>query len=131
MFGRTDIKRQGEGDPLLRSHEWYEKRSPRQICRSLKMSVLSSSTRERSSSSTRTPISSKKMNRIITAEDNCKTADEGAEILARVADKAMDYLEDAERISCLDLPTPVSPPLQNACMLGRDTIAKVVKSMMQ
>ena len=75
--------------------------------------------------------SAKKTARLVTAEDSCVTCGVGAEILARVTEKAMDYLEGAERVACPDVPAPFSPPLQKAYMPGTDTIVRAVKRMLQ
>lgn len=75
--------------------------------------------------------SAKKTARLLTAEDSCVTCGVGAEIVARVTEKAMDYLENAERVACPDVPAPFSPPLQKAYMPGSDTIVRAVKRMMR
>ena len=73
----------------------------------------------------------KKTTRLITAEDSCVTCGVGAEIVARVTERAMDCLENVVRIACPDIPAPFSPPLQKAYMPGKETIAKAVRGIMQ
>jgi pyruvate/2-oxoglutarate/acetoin dehydrogenase E1 component len=73
----------------------------------------------------------RKTTRLITAEDSCVTCGVGAEIVARVTERAMDFLENVVRIACPDIPAPFSPPLQKAYLPGKEMIAEVVKGMMQ
>jgi pyruvate/2-oxoglutarate/acetoin dehydrogenase E1 component len=73
----------------------------------------------------------KKTARLITAEDSCVTCGVGAEIVARVTERAMDSLENVVRIACPDVPAPFSPPLQNAYVPGKETITKAVRGIMQ
>ena len=68
--------------------------------------------------------------RLITAEDSCSTCGVGAEIVARITERAMDYLEGIERVACPDTPAPFSPPLQKAYMPGRDLIVRAVKKIL-
>lgn len=73
----------------------------------------------------------RKTGRLITAEDSCKTAGVGAEIVAQITERAMDYLEAVERVACPDAPAPFSPPLQAAYMPGKDAIIKSVKKILR
>jgi pyruvate dehydrogenase E1 component beta subunit len=73
----------------------------------------------------------KKTARLVTAEDSCITCGVGAEVVARVTERAMDCLENVVRIACPDIPAPFSPPLQKAYMPGKETIAKAVRGIMQ
>jgi pyruvate/2-oxoglutarate/acetoin dehydrogenase E1 component len=73
----------------------------------------------------------KKTARLVTAEDSIVTCGVGAEIVARVTERAMDCLENVVRIACPDIPAPFSPPLQKAYMPGKETIAKTVRGIMQ
>jgi len=72
----------------------------------------------------------KKTARLVTAEDSCVTCGAGAEVVARVTEKAMDSLENVARIACPDIPAPFSPPLQKAYIPGKETIVKAIKEMM-
>ena len=71
----------------------------------------------------------KKTARLVTAEDSCTTCGVGAEVVARIAERAMDYLEGIERVACPDIPAPFSPPLQKAYIPGREKIVEAVKRM--
>jgi pyruvate/2-oxoglutarate/acetoin dehydrogenase E1 component len=71
----------------------------------------------------------KKTARLITAEDSCVTCGVGAEIVARVTERAMDSLENVVRIACPDIPAPFSPPLQKAYMPGKEMIERAVREM--
>lgn len=73
----------------------------------------------------------RKTARLVTAEDSCVTCGVGAEIVARVTEKAMDYLENVVRIACPDIPAPFSPPLQKAYMPGKEMIAEEVRKTVQ
>ena len=73
----------------------------------------------------------KKTGRLITAEDSCRTSGVGAEILARITERAMDYLECVDRVACPDVPVPFSPPLQTAYMPGRTELVRVIKKSLQ
>ena len=73
----------------------------------------------------------KKTARLVTAEDSIVTCGVGAEIVARVTERAMDCLENVVRIACPDIPAPFSPPLQKAYMPSKETIAKAVRGIMQ
>jgi len=75
--------------------------------------------------------SAKKTGRLITAEDSCRTCGVGAEIVARIAERAMDYLEGIERVACPDMPAPFSPPLLKTCVPTSETIAKAARKIMQ
>ena len=73
----------------------------------------------------------KKTARLVTAEDSVVTCGVGAEVVARVTEKAMDYLENVVRIACPDIPAPFSPPLQKAYMPGKEMIAQAVRRIVQ
>jgi pyruvate dehydrogenase E1 component beta subunit len=73
----------------------------------------------------------KKTARLVTAEDSVVTCGVGAEVVARVTEKAMDYLENVVRIACPDIPAPFSPPLQKAYMPGKEMIAEAVRKIIQ
>jgi pyruvate/2-oxoglutarate/acetoin dehydrogenase E1 component len=80
---------------------------------------------------TETILSSvKKTGRLITVEDSSKTSGVGAEIVARVMENAMGYIEDVQRIACPDAPAPFTPPLQDIYMPTKRTIFDTVKKMM-
>lgn len=72
----------------------------------------------------------KKTGRLVTAEDSCRTSGVGAEIVARITEKSIGYLEGVERVACPDLPAPFSPPLQKAYMPSRNSIVDAVKRLL-
>lgn len=69
----------------------------------------------------------KKTGRLVTAEDCCRTSGVGAEVVAQIAERGMDYLEGVERVAFPDMPAPFSPPLQNAFMPSKESIIGAVK----
>jgi len=73
----------------------------------------------------------RKTGRLITAEDSCRTCGVGAEIVSRIMEKAMDFLEGIERVASPDVPVPFSPPLQEAYMPGKGAIVEAVQRIMQ
>jgi pyruvate dehydrogenase E1 component beta subunit len=73
----------------------------------------------------------RKTGRLVTAEDCCRTSGVGAEILARIAEKSLDYLERVERVASPDAPVPFSPSLQKIYMPNRTTIVEAVKRTLQ
>jgi len=131
-FGRADMKRPGTDVTVVAvSRMVGEALSAADALASEGISVEVLDPRTLVPLDTDTILSSvKKTSRLITAEDSCGTCGVGAEIVARVSERAMDYLEGIERVACPDVPAPFSPPLQKAYMPGRDTIAKAVKKMM-
>ena len=72
----------------------------------------------------------KRTGRLVTADDSCLSCGVGAEIVARVAEQAMGYLEGVERVGCPDIPVPFSPPLQSEYMPNKDDIVRAVKRIM-
>jgi pyruvate dehydrogenase E1 component beta subunit len=73
----------------------------------------------------------KKTARLVTAEDSCVTCGVGAEVVARVTERAMDSLENVLRIACPDIPAPFSPPLQRAYVPGKEIIANAVRGIVR
>lgn len=72
----------------------------------------------------------KKTGYLVTAEDCCKTSGVGAEIVARVTEEAMDFLEGVERVAAPDVPAPFSPPLQKAYLPGKASIVESIRRML-
>ncbi len=71
----------------------------------------------------------KKTGRLVTVEDGCRTSGAGAEIVSRIAEDALGYVEDIRRIACPDVPAPFSPPLQQAYMPNKETIIETVREL--
>lgn len=66
--------------------------------------------------------------RIMVVEEGPHTGGWSAEVLARVAEKALGELDDAWRVTTPDLPIPYSPPLEDSFMPTRATIVSSVLS---
>lgn len=71
----------------------------------------------------------KKTGRLVTAEDCCRTSGVGAEIIARIAERNIGYLESVERVAFPDMPAPFSAPLQDAYVPGRKAIIDAVNRL--
>jgi pyruvate/2-oxoglutarate/acetoin dehydrogenase E1 component len=54
----------------------------------------------------------------------------GAEIIARVTERATHSLENVVKIACPDIPAPFTP-LHKAYMSVKEMVAKTVRGMMQ
>jgi pyruvate/2-oxoglutarate/acetoin dehydrogenase E1 component len=130
-FGRADLKRKGDDVTVVAvSRMVGEALSAAADLESEGISVEVIDPRTLVPLDTETIISSvKKTAHLVTAEDSCRTAGIGAEILARVTENAMDYLEGVDRVACPDAPAPFSPPLQTAYMPGRAAIIQSVKKI--
>jgi pyruvate dehydrogenase E1 component beta subunit len=72
----------------------------------------------------------KRTGRLVTADDSIRSCGIGSEIVARVAEEAMGYLEGVERVGCPDIPAPFSPPLQSEYMPNKDAIVRAVKKLL-
>jgi len=72
----------------------------------------------------------KKTGRLIVAEPCCKTGGIGAEIAAMVYEEAFDYLDHpVVRVAALDIPVPVSPPLEKMVVPNEDNIVEALRNM--
>jgi len=117
-FGKADVKLQGKDLTVVAiSRLVKEAVSAGQELSAEGISVEVVDPRTLVPLDTKTIIESvKKTGRLITAEDACKTAGVGSEIVARVMENAMGYIEEVQRIGPPDIPAPFSPPLQDAYM---------------
>jgi pyruvate/2-oxoglutarate/acetoin dehydrogenase E1 component len=61
-------------------------------------------------------------NRLVVLEEGPLTGGWAGELVARVAEEALDELDDTWRITTPDGPVPYSPPLEDAFLPGRDRI---------
>jgi len=131
-FGKADIRQQGDDVTVVAiSRTVAESLSAADSLADAGISVEVIDPRTLVPLDTETIISSvRKTGRIVTVEDSCKTAGVGAEILARITENAMDYLEDAVRLAFPDIPTPFSPPLEQACLPGKERIISTIKTIM-
>ncbi|UCD95891.1 MAG: alpha-ketoacid dehydrogenase subunit beta [Candidatus Bathyarchaeota archaeon] len=72
----------------------------------------------------------KKTGRAVVVCEGCKTAGVGAEIVAVIAEEAIDYLDaPLTRVATPDTPIPFSPPLEKEVLPNRDTIIKAVRTI--
>jgi len=72
----------------------------------------------------------KKTGRLIVVEEDTKTNGWGAEVLARVAEEAIDYLDSPmKRISALDVPIPAAPPLEQYVIPSEERIVRAVREI--
>lgn len=72
----------------------------------------------------------KKTHGVVVAHEAVKTAGAGAEIAARVAEEAFDYLDaPIVRVGAPFTPVPFSPPLEQAFIPGVEQIVSAVKSL--
>jgi pyruvate/2-oxoglutarate/acetoin dehydrogenase E1 component len=63
-----------------------------------------------------------KTNRIVVVEEGPVTGGWGGEVLARVTEEALGYLDDAWRLATPNTAIPYSPPLEDAFLPGPDRI---------
>jgi pyruvate/2-oxoglutarate/acetoin dehydrogenase E1 component len=72
----------------------------------------------------------KKTGRLVVVSEDCKTAGVTAEIVAVVAEEALDYLDaPIKRVAEPDTPIPFSPPLENYVIPDETSIVKSVKEV--
>ena len=69
----------------------------------------------------------RKTNRIAVVEEGPLTGGWGGEVIARVTEEALGYLDDAWRIATPDTPIPYSPPLEDAFLPGTERIVSDVR----
>ena len=69
----------------------------------------------------------RKTNRIAVVEEGPLTGGWGGEVIARVTEQALGYLDDAWRIATPDTPIPYSPPLEDAFLPGTERIVSDVR----
>jgi len=131
-FGKADVKRQGSDATVVAvSRMVGEALAAADALETEGISIEVIDPRTLVPLDTDAIISSvKKTGRLITAEDGCRTCGVGAEIVARITERAMDYLEGVDRVACPDVPAPFSPPLQKAYMPGKTSIVESVKKML-
>jgi pyruvate/2-oxoglutarate/acetoin dehydrogenase E1 component len=130
-FGRTEVKRPGADVTVVAvSRMVAEALAAADILSSEGISVEVLDPRTLIPLDTDTILESvKKTTRLVTAEDSCITCGVGAEIVARVTERAMDCLENVVRIACPDIPAPFSPPLQKSYMPARDKLVESIKNI--
>jgi pyruvate/2-oxoglutarate/acetoin dehydrogenase E1 component len=73
----------------------------------------------------------KKTGRIVVVSEDCKTAGVSAEIAARVAEEALDYLDaPIKRVTAFDTPIPFSPPLEQFIIPNEHSIIRAIKEIL-
>jgi pyruvate/2-oxoglutarate/acetoin dehydrogenase E1 component len=63
-------------------------------------------------------------NRLLVVEEGPSAGGWAGELLAAVAERALEHLDDAWRLTMPDLPLPYSPPLEDAFLPGVDAIVR-------
>jgi len=72
----------------------------------------------------------KKTGRLVVVSEDCKTAGVSAEIVAVVAEEAIDYLDaPIKRVAEPDTPIPFSPPLEQYVIPNEKSIIKAVREV--
>jgi len=72
----------------------------------------------------------RKTGRLVCIEEGTRTGGIGAEVAARVAELAYEYLDaPIRRIAAADVPIPFSPPLEEAALPNQDDIVRTVKEL--
>jgi pyruvate/2-oxoglutarate/acetoin dehydrogenase E1 component len=72
-----------------------------------------------------------KTNRVVILHEAPMTGGAGAEIAARIAEKAFDYLDaPIKRVAALDVPTPYSPPLEAAALPNKEKLLTAVRELL-
>jgi pyruvate/2-oxoglutarate/acetoin dehydrogenase E1 component len=64
----------------------------------------------------------RKTNRLVVVEEGPLTGGWGGEVLARITEDGLGYLDDAWRLATPNTPIPYSPPLEDAFLPGADQI---------
>lgn len=73
----------------------------------------------------------RKTNRLLVAEEDCRTGGVGAEIAATVTEQAFDSLDAPPiRLASLDCPVPFSPTLERYIMPNEDDIVAATKRLL-
>jgi 2-oxoisovalerate dehydrogenase E1 component beta subunit len=72
-----------------------------------------------------------KTNRVIILHEAPLTGGAGAELAARIAEKAFEYLDaPIKRVASLDVPVPYSPPLEAAYLPNRDKVLAAARDLL-
>jgi pyruvate dehydrogenase E1 component beta subunit len=131
-FGKADVKRQGTDVTVVAiSRTVGEALSAAESLATDGIEVEVVDPRTLIPLDTETIVSSvKKTNRLVTVEDSCRTSGVGAEIVARIMEEAMDYVDGVQRVAAPDIPAPFSPPLQKAYLPDRTTIVEAIKRIL-
>jgi 2-oxoisovalerate dehydrogenase E1 component beta subunit len=72
-----------------------------------------------------------KTNRVIILHEAPLTGGAGAELAARIAEKAFDYLDaPIKRVASLDVPVPYSPPLEAAYLPNKEKVLAAARELL-
>jgi pyruvate/2-oxoglutarate/acetoin dehydrogenase E1 component len=72
-----------------------------------------------------------KTNRLLVVEEGPRTGGWAGEVLAEIAERALDRLDDAWRLTCPDTPIPYSPPLEDEYLPTTAAIVASVRSRLE
>ncbi len=71
-------------------------------------------------------------NKVILLHETCRNLGPGAELSARIAEKAFEYLDGPiVRVTAPDSPTPYSPPLEKAWLPGVEQLLSAARGLLQ
>lgn len=73
----------------------------------------------------------RKTSRLVVVEEGPRTGGWGGEVLARIAEEGLGYLDDAWRLATPDTPIPYSPPLEDAFLPGADQIVSEIRGRLR
>jgi 2-oxoisovalerate dehydrogenase E1 component beta subunit len=73
----------------------------------------------------------RKTNRALVTHEACLTAGFGAEIVARIADKAFEWLDaPVRRLAAFDAPTPFAPPLEQNVLPNKTLLLQELRRLL-
>ncbi|RJP66761.1 MAG: dehydrogenase [Candidatus Abyssobacteria bacterium SURF_17] len=131
-FGKADVKRPGKDVTVVAVSAMVNKSlSVAEKLQSEGISVEVIDPRTLVPLDIDTIISSvKKTGRLVIVEEGCLTGGFGAEVAARVAKEAFDYLDaPIERVAALDTPVPFSPILEQTVIPNEERIENAVRAL--
>jgi len=74
----------------------------------------------------------RKTGRVVLVSEGCKNANFVCEIAMRINEFAFDYLDaPMQRVCAADVPVPMSPTLEDACIPSTDVISQRVKDLIE
>ena len=65
--------------------------------------------------------------RLVVVEEGPLTGGWGGEVLARITEEGLGYLDDAWRLATPNTPIPYSPPLEDAFLPGAEQIVSDIR----
>lgn len=133
-FGKTDVKREGSHVTVVAiSRMVREAMAAAEILEEQGISVEVLDPKTIQPLDVETIVNSvKKTGRLIIAEDDSKTGGVGAEIIAAVTERAIDYLDaPILRVAAPDMPIPFSPSLEQEYMPNKEKIIEAARSLLE